>query len=63
MIYISIENADTAGRAVTVTGASGDELVHRDLQPGECAKIALGRTTLLSLCQTRDQPGSQIEAC
>jgi len=62
MIFISIENADIAGQAITVTDASGDERVRQNLRPGESAKIAFSRTTLLSLSEIQDPPRAHIEA-
>ena len=55
MIVITIENTEGSQRAITVTGASGDEMVHQDLRPGETARIAVSRATLLSLSEADER--------
>ena len=50
-IFISIENDPAANRAISVSEPCGAPALQRDLQPGESARIAIGRPILLSLSE------------
>ncbi len=62
MIFISIENADISRETVAVAGANGAAFVHRDLRPGESARIALTGATVLSLSPTGEPTQAQSDA-
>ena len=62
MIIISIENADTAGKAITVIGGCADAPTRHDLRPGESARIAMMRTTQLSLSELSALPAANNDA-